>query len=108
VNWTILARWEDDGGPPVPDPPTYTHTIRPFEPAPCQRDHLERLLRGERMTATSPRYQGKRAALDMIAAATIDSGQSVRIVGLSPEFEEAARQRALALLDERDRLRAAW
>lgn len=23
-----LARWEDDGGPPAPDPVNYTHTIR--------------------------------------------------------------------------------
>lgn len=27
-----VARWEDDGGPPAPDPISYTHTIRTEPP----------------------------------------------------------------------------
>lgn len=45
----------------------------------------------------------KRHAFDLMNAASIAAGESVRIVAPTPELAEDARQRALALLDEMDK-----
>jgi hypothetical protein len=54
---------------------------------------INRLLAGERLSFATPRHFGRRFALDVVAAATIANGDPVIFA------DEAARQRALALLD---------
>jgi hypothetical protein len=72
---------------------------------PWQQEWVEAILAGGRVTIRSPqRFPGKRQALDSLGASIIASGEPIHFLAPTREEAEAARRRALAILDDLDRL----
>lgn len=75
--------------------------------SPWQREVLQQTFNGEpvRLVDVNLSHRIMRSHLrDVWAAAAIASDRTVQFVGTSREGEEAARQRALAVLDRMDRV----
>lgn len=69
---------------------------------PWQREVCERIYAGERGTVTGGDKRQRQFFQDCLTAWFIGEGESVAIMAETPERREAARQRALAVLDRLD------